>query len=382
MSLFLSILAYFTLAIGIWCLLCTVLNLLYFRRHAKKAMKLSPSPDTKVSVIIPARDEEENLPRLLDSLLNQEWKNYEILVIDDQSTDSTWDIIQSYMKKSSIIKGFQSDKNVKLSPYGKINALLQLIPHSSGDVLLCTDADTIHNPTSISKGLMLMEEGNLDILSGFPFQKTKGFMTGTITASMAFSNVIIPHFIINRFQIILVTIGIGQYVMMKKKSYEEVGGYGAMPQKVCDDIGIIQHFMRNGKKYGFRNLHKELSCTMYSDGKSAFKGLERSITDLFPANIFSFIPLLIVVAALLLLFWQPLLIPLFLHHSTPIVLSFSLIGWFLLCISWYFAAKETGFWKSVSLFGFLSVLNICLMYLHGMYRRLTKKGFDWKGRTV
>ena len=153
MKIFLSILSWISLIFGVWCLTCTLFNLIFFRIHRSKAKKIHIDNKKKVSVIIPARNEEEHLPRLLDSLLNQDYPNYEVLIIDDQSTDSTWSIIQSYMAKSDKIKGFRNAGNRKLSPYGKINALLNLIPYAKGDILLCTDGDTVHFPSSISMGV-------------------------------------------------------------------------------------------------------------------------------------------------------------------------------------------------------------------------------------
>ena len=380
MKPFLSILASIPLIFGIWCFICTMANTLFFRRHHKKATKQIIEGKKKVSVVIPARNEEEHLPRLLDSLLNQDYPNYEVIVIDDQSTDKTWEIIQGYMAKSHKIRGFQNTGGKRLSSYGKINALLNLIPHAEGDILLCTDADTVHFPSSISIGVRYMEDGNLDILSGFPNQGTATFWGGVVTASMVFSNVVLPHFFLNPIQFIPFSIGIGQYVMMRKDSYDEVGGYGAMPQSVCDDIGIIKHFMRNGKKYGFRNISKEVSCKMYEDGISAFKGLERSITDVFPSTLLMVGLLILAVAVLMFIAYTPLLFFIYGHETKLIIISLS--GWAFTFISWAIGAREIGFGKMVSISGVLSFTAISAMYLHGMYRKASGKGFEWKGRTV
>ena len=79
MKIFLSLLSWISLIFGVWCLICTLSNLLFFRRHRSKATKINIDGKRKVSVIIPARNEEEHLPRLLDSLLNQDYPNYEVM---------------------------------------------------------------------------------------------------------------------------------------------------------------------------------------------------------------------------------------------------------------------------------------------------------------
>ena len=382
MTLFLTIITLLTSILGLWALLCSALNTFFFHSHDRKARKMDMKGGEKVSVIIPARNEEEKLPRLLESLTHQEYENYEVLVIDDQSTDSTWEIIEKFSRLDPRIKGYRSDRNVKLSPYGKINALLQLIPHATGDILLCTDSDTIHEPDSISMGVRFMKEGNLSILSGFPRQLTENYKGGLVTASMVFSNSILPHFILNPIQFIPFSIGIGQYVMMRRKDYEETGGYGAMPQKVCDDIGIIKHFMRNGRRYGFRNLKEYVSCTMYSDGKSAFSGIERSLTDLFPMNFPVIAGLILAVLSLLTFAWSPLLLPLFFLFSMTKEAAICISGWLLFHLGWYICAREIGLGRKISASAFLTITVICQMYVHGMYRRISGKGFEWKGRKV
>ena len=105
MTLFLTIITLLTSILGLWALLCSALNTFFFHFHDRKARKMDIKGGEKVSVIIPARNEEEKLPRLLESLTHQEYENYEVLVIDDQSTDSTWEIIEKFSRLDPRIKG-------------------------------------------------------------------------------------------------------------------------------------------------------------------------------------------------------------------------------------------------------------------------------------
>ena len=155
-----------------------------------------------------------------------------------------------------------------------------------------------------------------------------------------------------------------------------------MHQKVCDDIGIIKHFMRKGKRYGFRNLSKDVSCKMYDDGKEAFRGIERSLTDIFPSTFIVVLSLILAVITLFLLAWTPLLYPLFFSFGNMMTYLYAISGWILTFLSWAICASSLGFWVSVSFSSFISLTAICAMYVHGMYRKITGKGFDWKGRQV
>ena len=101
-----------------------------------------------VSVLIPMRNEENNVRNCIASLQNQLYKNYEILVINDNSSDKTADILAELASKDNRIKVFNG-KPLPDDWYGKPFALHQLSLHARGEILIFTDADTFHNPASI-----------------------------------------------------------------------------------------------------------------------------------------------------------------------------------------------------------------------------------------
>ena len=105
-----------------------------FRRLNIPARKLN-SP--KVSILVPARDEELNLRPCLDSLLQQDYSNFEILVLDDNSSDRTLEIIREYEAKHPRVRGYSG---ARLPPgwLGKHFACQQLSEHADGEYLLFT----------------------------------------------------------------------------------------------------------------------------------------------------------------------------------------------------------------------------------------------------
>ncbi len=381
MNIYLSIVAYITLIFGLWLVICTSLNAIRFHMINSKGKKHKLSQSPLVSIIIPARNEEKNLPTLLESMITQEYRNIEILVADDRSTDRTWEIIEEYEKKDSRVKGWKTVEK-KYSKHGKMNAMLNIIPHAKGKYLLCTDADTIHGSGSVLNALKVMESQNLDIFSGFPAEYSSSYMARTITASMVFSNVCIPHFIFNTLHLSSFAIGIGQFIMMKKTSYDECGGYEKLNGEICDDLGIIKLFLKNRKKYAFTTLSKDVSCRMYETGREAFNGIERSLAGVFPPSFWLFTALIIVVAILITVSYSPLWTPLFLLYGRYELMIAALSGWLMINISWFSAGKALKFRTSTSLSGVLSITLICAMYLHSVYTRLRGKKFIWKGDEV
>lgn len=377
----LNIYSILLLIIGIYTMATTLLNLLYFKKLAKVEPFKGEEP--LVSVIIPARDEERALPRLLESMTKQSYKNLEVLVINDQSSDRTQEIIEEFEKKDSRIRGFKTDPSTRLSKHGKMNALLQLIPHAKGKYLLATDADTVHASHSIAHTVGMMEKHGLDIMSGLPTQLNKSYRAGMNTSSMMFANTMIPHFLLYKLQIPSLAFAIGQYIIMRRDSYYEVGGYESVTNKIVDDIGIIRLFVKNKKKYAFVNLSEDVACYMYATFKESFRGIERSIIGVFPAKYWVILPLAIAVVLLLSISWSPIAYFVFLLLGIKSeYMSFLLIGWVLFCFSWYLGCRNINFRKLISISCPLSVTCICMMYINGLYRRLSGKNFVWKGRIV
>lgn len=381
MIIFLKVLSLLTLVFGLWMLFCSIGNYLYFKVLNNKGRKHNLKRKPLVSIIIPARNEEKNLPSLLSSLIEQDYKNIEILVIDDKSEDKTWEIIKKYEEKDSRIKGYKTD-DITLSKRGKINALLHLIPYANGEYYLFTDADTIHSTTSISLSLKTMIEKDLDIFSGFPAEYSTTYLSSVITSSMSISNSFLPHFILNNISFYPLSIGIGQFIMVKSEAYKECGGYEEVKDEICDDLSIIKLFIKKGKKYAFTSLSDRVSCKMYNNAKEAFLGLERSIAGVFPSNIFFFVILIVVVLLLLSVFFSPLLTPFFVLNSLFSDLILLFIGYLFIFLSWFSTCHLIKFPLLTALSSPLAILLTSSMYIDGFYKKMRGKGFIWKGRKV
>jgi len=103
----------------------------------------------KVSVILPARNEENFIKKCLDSLLNQDYNNYEIMAIDDSSEDSTGKIIEEYSKQNSNIVFVKARKKPD-GWMGKNWACMEGFRKATGELFLFTDSDTVHSKNVIS----------------------------------------------------------------------------------------------------------------------------------------------------------------------------------------------------------------------------------------
>jgi len=118
-----------------------------------------------LSVLIPLLNEEESLPELcnwITKVANEHQLSYEIVLIDDGSTDSSWQIIQQLSKQNSNIKGVKFQRN-----YGKSAALNTGFRLTQGNVVITMDADLQDSPEEIPGLIKMIEEGNYHLVSGW-----------------------------------------------------------------------------------------------------------------------------------------------------------------------------------------------------------------------
>src|SRR5918996_2443891 len=155
--------------------------------HSKKKMFTNdPSIYPFVSVIVPARNEQDNIERCILSLLAQNYPNFEVIVVDDNSTDNTLRIVKDIKSR---VKGLSEDSSSSIHRLkiititekpvkwtGKTWASEQGYLQSTGNVLLFTDADTYYmNKDTISQTVSYMQKENLDVLTGLPFIELRDF---------------------------------------------------------------------------------------------------------------------------------------------------------------------------------------------------------------
>jgi cellulose synthase/poly-beta-1,6-N-acetylglucosamine synthase-like glycosyltransferase len=230
-----------------------------------------------VSVIIPARNEEASLGTCLGSLVSQTGVDFEIIVVDDHSTDRT-DVIAS---------SFTGVRLVKAGPLppghtGKNNAVITGVHHARGEWLLFTDADTVHLPGSLARSLAEAREYQVDMLSYSPEQIAVTFwemaVLPVVFAELARqyppSKVSDPN---SR-----VAAANGQYILAKREAYDAVGGHAAVAAEILEDVALARRFKAAGKKIRFRYAADAVRTRMYRNWPQLRDGWTKNLTLLFP----------------------------------------------------------------------------------------------------
>ena len=252
MDLFLDVLNY-TLSV---ILIGVTLAWVFLIKSMIDSVRLTPHLDEferkdhhnpKVSIILPARNEEEFIEKCLDSLIDQDYPNYEIIVIDDSSDDSTNKIISEYAKKHSKI----IPVNARSKPdgwMGKNWACMEGFKMATGELLLFTDADTKHSKNVISLAVSNLLSSKLDALSAIPKMRVMDFWTG-ITLPM------ISVFLHTRFSAIRVNdpakktaYFFGSFFIIKRETYEAVGMHEGVKHEIIEDGALGKKVKEAGHK--------------------------------------------------------------------------------------------------------------------------------------
>jgi len=234
----------------------------------------------KVSIILPARNEEEFIEKCLDSLIEQDYTNYEIIVIDDSSDDATGKIISEYAKKNSKI--IPVSAQIKPDGWmGKNWACMEGYKKATGDLLLFTDADTKHSQNVISLAVSHLLSFNLDALSAIPKMRTMDFWT-RITLPM------ISTFLHTRFSAIRVNdpskktaYFFGSFFIIKQKTYESVGTHEGVKHEIIEDSALGKKVKELGHKMKIVRGDHLIEAVWARDKSTLWNALKRLMIPLY-----------------------------------------------------------------------------------------------------
>lgn len=234
----------------------------------------------KVSIIIPARNEEEFIEKCLDSLIKQNYENCEIIVIDDSSKDNTGKIISKYAEKYSNI----IPVSARPKPdgwMGKNWACMEGYAKATGELLLFTDADTKYAENVISLAVSHLNSFELDALSAIPKMLTFDFWTN-ITLPM------ISTFLHTRFSALNVNnpakktgYFFGSFFILKKTTYQKVGTHEGVKQEIIEDGALGKKVKDAGYKMKMVRAEHLVDAVWARDKGTLWNALKRLMVPLY-----------------------------------------------------------------------------------------------------
>jgi chlorobactene glucosyltransferase len=256
-------------------LLIAVWNIYLFRKRILDVPDDSMLPF--VSILVPARNEELNIRDCVESLLQQDYPNYEVIILNDSSDDKTSEILDEIKNKNPKLVILQG-KPLAEGWTGKTYACKQLAENANGAWLLFTDADTRHKPCSLRGAMNIAIERNSDLLTVFPKMIMKTFSEKLLMPMLFFiAFVLLPFYFVDKKGFTKFAIGVGPFMLFKRSAYEKIGGYDSVKNAIVEDVWLSRKIKEHGLRLAAADGQNLCSVRMYRNFKEIWNGFSKNI---------------------------------------------------------------------------------------------------------
>ncbi len=257
-----------------WVAVYLAINLVHLVRVDEVRGALPDSPF--ISVCVPARNEERGIRTCLTSLLQQNYPHFEVIAINDHSTDTTGEIMQSLSEEFSNLHTFEG-QTLPSGWLGKPFALYQAVSQAKGDYLIFTDADPVFQPHALTTAVHTMTTRNLDLLTLMPGTEFGSFweravqpvIFGFIAALSRFKKINSPDH--------TTAMGFGAFIMVKREAYDRIGGHEGVKHEVLEDVMLAKRAKKAGYKLLAADAKSIFSIRMYHSLQEIWTGWRKNI---------------------------------------------------------------------------------------------------------
>ncbi|MEO8287551.1 MAG: glycosyltransferase family 2 protein [Chloroflexota bacterium] len=347
-----------------------------------------------VSIIVPARNEERNLPKLLPTLLSQHYPHYEVIVIDDQSTDATPHILAEWAARDPRLHVIMGEDLRKDEGWmGKPHAMMQGARIARGEWLLFTDADTQHEPLSLGSSIAYAIKHKVDLFTIAPTMEivspSEKLIMPIATMGISF---LYPFYKVNDPKS-SIAIANGQYIMVRRDVYDAVGGVERVKSKIAEDLEFGKAVKSDGYKLHLADGRHIMSVRMYTNFQEVWEGWSKNVVLSMKGNplqavlsvtgVFSIVGLPFVLVRWVSRLWKA-------ANSTGNAQDKIAAGWATAISSWFLALPLVYRFRIDQALGLsplwtltmpVGVATFGVLMLSSLIRILTGKGVTWKGRT-
>ncbi len=365
-----------------------IINLFTFYRlqpHDEPQTTTQP----RISVLVPARNEEQSIERCIRSLVAQTYEPLEVFVLDDHSSDTTAAIVQRVIdelppQKQGRLRLLQGEE-LPAGWGGKNFACHQLAQQASGDFLFFTDADTVHDPKMVASVIDCMQRRKVALLTAQPTYELDSLGERLIVPLLTFAVMtLLPVALIPVRPEPSLATGNGQLLCFERSAYEHIGGHASVKNRILEDVLLARAVKAAGYHMIFVDAQDLVRCRMYHSFAEVWSG--------FSKNLFAFynyaLPFALVGLVLnILLFIVPILLvisALFVPLSpTTLILAISayvLPALMRVLLTLRFTHTQRGMMLLLCLLHPVSIALECLILLNSIRWHYRKEGTLWKGR--
>lgn len=258
--------------------LLAAIDLLAGNRRVRALREVAPCAGNnlpRVSIVVPARNEQRNIREALQSLLDLEYPDYELIVVDDRSEDATGRILDEMAASSPRLKVIHID-DLPQGWLGKNHALWVGSRRASGDLLLFTDADIVMEPTVLTRAVAFMEQNRLDHLAATPSMHMPTTFLSMFGASFIIYFSLFSRPWKARDPGSRCHIGIGAFNLVRAVTYRLVGGHETIRLRPDDDIKLGKIIKKAGFRQDVAYAPEFLKVEWYSSVSEVIYGLEKN----------------------------------------------------------------------------------------------------------
>ena len=340
-----------------------------------------------VSILIPARNEERSIRECLESLTHQDYPNFEIIVVNDRSTDRTGEIVEEFQKNHGNIALIANEELLE-GWTGKNFALHKGVQAAKGVWYLFTDADTCHHPKCLSQAVNYVLDKKTDMLTLLPFLEGKTFWEKLIQP-IAGAVLLISFPIKNSNNPRKRTaFANGQFILIRKDIYDKFDGHKGLKKHILEDVAMAKAVKHGGDVVSVvigPNLYK---TRMYKNFTEIWNGWTRIFYYIYEKNIWR------ISTNILLIFFLSLLpIILFVYCGVRLMAenefsnrtfllwvlgALQIIGIRLTTFRYCKMSRSNPYFSMLNPVGYVVVIGILLNAIKTIF---SKKGMIWRGTT-
>lgn len=343
--------------------------------------------EPRVSILLPARNEEKRvLTDCVSSLVAQDYENFQIIAVNDRSTDKTGEILREFAQQNAklrVIEGTQLPANWLGKPF----VLHQALAEANGEWIVSTDADIVFAPNAIKIAISYVEQNSFDALCLIPFDVCDSFWETIFLPTFSWFRMLkMPPSQVNNPQR-SASMGIGNFFLVRSALLKNINGFEFVKNEVAEDLRLAQLLKQNGARFRLDYAPNLLQTRMYEGFGEIWTGFTK---NLYAGADFSLLKTIFGAGSIAL------------FGVLPGILAFFCFTFWLLtkqsCFFWLFVPTILIYicqtiifvmlhkaWKKplgYALFAPLGLALFAAILLNSAIRVLTGRGVVWKGRVI
>lgn len=364
------------IAIALFTVLTGIANFFWLKKLPEN--KLLNTKDL-ISILIPARNEEDIIESTIRSILKQNYQNFELIILNDNSTDQTKNIVEKLSMKNSQINLIDGAK-LPQGWLGKNWACHQLSKQSKGKYILFIDADTQIDKNTLSDALSVIKQDNIDLLSLVPNRDT------ILIADNAMKKIIswfivcwLPMKLALSLNAPFLSATFGQFMLFKKSSFNNIGGFESIKDNPVDDFQLGRNIKRNKLRWTLYDGAKRISTRTYKTNKDFISGYSKNIFPAVGYSISVFVSIFLILLSFVLFSTIPMILYLIgmEQNAEFIILSITLL--ILLILSWTIVTIRFNY-SIVTPFSFPILISLILLLAARSFTDNMFYSSTWKDR--